>query len=263
MKTKKLLKLLVLNVLCLMTTHTCFAQEWMILAHTAEKYTELPAMSCFSPTRMGLLFRNDFGTKEMMFANISGVVAIQKNRLFLDMTHYGYTNYGELTLAAGYGRSFGNRFAMTARVFYLMAHTRNYPARHSLSTDFSLACRTSPKLMFDVAVYNPFMLRYGIVGEAVIPMKFIIGCTFIPVSKLLLSIITSKALPGGWEVDGRFMVQPASPLILAVDCSNVRLGLYVGWRYRQFLLSVRASWHYRISVSPEIGGFYFQKTEER
>jgi len=262
MKTKELLKLLVLNALCFLTTQTGFAQEWLMRVHNAHKSAEMPAVGCFSPTQIGLHFRNDFGTKEMMFADVSGIASIQKNRLFFAISHYGYTNYGDLQLSVGYGRRFGNRFAMTARVFYLMSHARGYPARHSLCTDFAFACQASPKLMFDVAVYNPFMLRYGVTGESVIPMRFSIGCTFVPVSKLLLSLTTSKTLPGGWEIDGRFMVQPATPLILAADCSNHRLSFGVGWLYRQFLFSAQAAWYYRISVSPEIGGFYFRETAD-
>lgn len=226
-------------------------------AHIVEKSAESPALGCFTPTFAGVHFRNDFGTKEMMFTNAEGMLALQKNRLLFSVTHYGYANYGELKLSVGYGRNFGDRFAMTARIFYLMAHARDYPARHSLCTDFAIACRASPKLLFDATVYNPFMMRYGIVGQDVIPLKFSIGCTYTPVRKLLLSLIMSKELPGGWVVDCRFMTQPLPPLLLAVDCSNLRLGVYVGWQFRRFLISAQATWHYRIAVSPEIGGFYF------
>ena len=162
-----------------------------------------------------------------------------------------------MTLSVGYGRNFGDRFAMTARIFYLMAHARGYPVRHSLCTDFALAYKVSGKLMLDATVYNPFMMRYGVVGQDVIPLRFTIGCTYSPVQKLLLSLTTSKILPGEWEVDCRFLGQPIPPLLLAVNCSNSRLGVFIGLIYRTFLISVEAAWHYRISVSPQIGGLYF------
>lgn len=257
MKTKQILKILVFSCLSLIISNPCGAQEWMMRAHIVEKSAESPALGCFTPTFAGVHFRNDFGTKEMLFTNAEGMLALQKNKLLFSVTHYGYANYGELKLSVGYGRNFGDRFAMTARIFYLMAHARDYPARHSLCTDFAIACRASPKLLFDATVYNPFMMRYGIVGQDVIPLKFSIGCTYTPVRKLLLSLIMSKELPGGWVVDCRFMTQPLPPLLLAVDCSNLRLGVYVGWQFRRFLISAQATWHYRIAVSPEIGGFYF------
>lgn len=251
------MKLLVFSCLSLLILKHGKSQEWMMRVLAAEKSAECPALSCFTPSFSGLHFRNDFGTKEMMFTDAEGVLALRKNRVFLSVTHYGYVKYGELKMSAGYGCRFGDRFAMTARVFYLMAHARDYPARHSLCTDFAIACRASPQLLFDATVLNPFMMRYGIVGQDVIPLKFSIGCSFMPVRKLLTSFSMSKEYPGGWEVDGRFMTQPVPPLILAAECSNLRLGVYIGWIVKRFLVSVRAAWYYRISVSPEIGGFYF------
>lgn len=259
MKTKQILKLLVFSCLSLLTLGQVKSQEWMMRVHAAVKSAESPALGCFMPSFAGLHFRNDFGTKEMMFTDAEGVLALRRNRVYFSVTHYGYANYGELELSAGYGRNFGDRFAMTARIFYQMAHARDYSSRHSLCTDFSIACRASPKLLFDATVYNPFMMRYGIVSQDVIPMRFVIGCTYTPFRKLLLSLEMSKELPGGWEVDCRFMTRPVPLLLLAADCSNLRIGLYVGWIVKQFLVSVRAAWYYRISVSPEIGGFYFHR----
>ena len=235
------------------------AQDVLFRVYSAETAAERPSVSCFTPSQIGLHIRNDFCTKEMMFAEITGQLTLRKNVLFASIKHYGYANYGEMKLSVGYGRNFGNRFAMTAQVFYLMAHARGYPARHSLCADFGFAYRLSPKLMLDAAVYNPFMLRYGIVGQEVIPMKFTVGCSYAPVRKLLTALSLSKTQPGAWEVSGLFLTQPIEPLLLAAECSNSHLGVYVGWRHRRLLFSVRATWHYRISVSPEIGGFYFHE----
>ena len=258
MKTKKLLKILVFSCLWLSTPNQGQSQDALFRAFTAEIAAERPAISCFNPSQIGLHTRNDFCIKEMMFAEITGQLSLQHNVIPVSINHYGYTNYGEFKLSIGYGRNFGDRFGMTARIFYLLAHARSYPARHSICADFGFAYRLSSKLLFDAAVYNPFMLRYGIVGQEVIPMRFTIGCSYAPARKLLATLSVTKTLPGAWEVDCRFLTQPVEPLILAVECSNQRLGMYVGWRYRRFLFSVRAAWYYRISVSPEIGGWYFQ-----
>lgn len=260
MKTKKLLKLLVVNCLYLAAPHRCLSQDALLCAFATEIAADRPSIGCFTPSWAGFHVRNDFCTKEMTTAEITGQLTLHNNVLCASVNHYGYANYGEMKLSVGYGRNFGDRFAMTARIFYLMAHARSHPSRHSLCVDFAIACRASPKLLFDATVYNPFMLRYGIVGQEVIPMQFSIGCTYTPARKLLLSLSTSKTLPGAWEVDFRFATRLAEPLLLAAECSNHRIGLYVGWRFKQLLFSARAAWHYRISVSPEIGGHYFHKT---
>jgi len=249
--------MLVYSCLILVTPCLGQSQDGLWSVHAVEKSMEMPAAGVLSNSFAGIHLRNDFCTKEMMMAEAAGQFVLQKNVLLASVNHYGYSGYGDLKLSFGYGRNFGDRFAMTARVFYLMAHARGYPTRHSLSVDFAFAYRTSPKLLFDAAIYNPFMLRYGVVGQEVIPMKFSVGCAYKPVRKFLLSLTMSKVLPGSWEVDFRFMTQPMDPLLLEAGCSNHRLGLYIGWKHKHLLLSVSAGWYYRISVSPEIGCFYF------
>jgi hypothetical protein len=259
MKTKKLLKILVFNCLWSAAPFAGAAQDALFRVFAAEIAAERPSISCFMPSQIGVHIRNDFCTKEMMFAEMTGQLTVRKNVLTASVNHYGYANYGDFRLSVGYGRNFGNRFAMSARIFYLLAHARGYPARHSLCADFSFAYRLSPKLLFDAAIYNPFMLRYGVVGQEVIPMNFVIGCSYAPIRKLLTSLSVSKSLPGAWEVDCRFLTQPIEPLLLAAECSNLRVGVYIGWRHKRLLFSVRAAWYYRVSVSPEIGGWYFNE----
>jgi len=257
MKTKILIKILFFSCLYVAVPVEGTSQEDLFCAHAAENMDKSPVLSAFSNTCVGFHVRNDFGMKELMFADVAGVWHRKKNLLMISVNHYGYANYGEMQLSVGYGRNFGDRFAMTARIFYLMAHAREYPSSHSLSVDVALAYKVTPKLWLDATVYNPFMLRYNIVGQDVIPLRFAVGCTYMPVQKFLISLTTSKLLPGEWEVDGRFMMQPIAPLLLSVNCSNARLGVYIGLIYKKFLVSVEAAWYYRISVSPQIGGFYF------
>ena len=257
MKAKVIMSILIISGLCLLTPTKGMSQEQLFRAHAAEIVPDIPAQSCFLPTFAGFHFRNDFGMKEMMYADIIGVLNFRKNILFFCVNHYGYASYGDFKLSVGYGRNFGDRFAMTARVFYMMSHARGYPARHSVCADFAFAYKVSPKLLFDAVVFNPFLLRYGIVGQDVIPLRFALGCTYMPVRKLLLSLIMSKSLPGAWEVTGRIKTHPIAPLLLGADCSNNHLGVYIGLLYKKFLVSVQAKWYYRISVSPEIGGGWF------
>lgn len=261
MKIRIIQKILFVSGLYCWTLASCLAQEWMFRVHTAEISAKMPALSCFIPTFAGFHFRNDFGMKEMMFADVVGNINLRRNILLIAVNHYGYANYGDFKLTAGYGRNFGDRFAMTARIFYLMAHARGYPPQHSLCADFAFACKVTQKVWLDAAVYNPFLLHYGVKGREVIPLEFAVGCTYMPVRKLLLSLTMSKSLPGAWEVSGRFMSHPIAPLLLAADCSNNHLGVYIGLIYKKFLVSVKTTWHYRISVSPEIGGWWFGELE--
>ena len=259
MKTKGIVNLMVFSGLCFALPYIGHTQERLFPTFAAETYAEMPVLSSFITSYAGLHFRNDFGTKEMMHAELFGSYAIHRNRLMASIAHYGYTDYGNATLAVGYGRDFGGRFALTGRIFYIMEHARGYPMRQSLCADVGFAFNISQKLTLFSAAYNPFMMRYGIVGQDIIPLKFTVGCIYAPSPKLLLSAMTSKALPGGWEVGVRFITQPVTPLLLSVEGTNTHLGLTIYLIHKQFLFSVKAAWHYRISVSPEIGGWYFKR----
>ena len=263
MKTKRIIRILVFSCLYIVRPTVGESQDWLMRIHATEWLAEMPAMSCFTDSYAGFHIRNDFGMKELMFADISGMWKIKRNALLFYVNHYGYANYGDLQVSAGYGRNFGDRFAMTARIFYLMAHAREYPSRHSLCADFALACKVSGKLWLDATVYNPFMMRYGFAGQDVIPLMFSVGCTYLPIQKLLVSLSVSKSLPGAWEVDGRFLTQPTKPLLIAIHCSNSRLALYIGLIYKNFLFSVQAAWYYKTSVSPQIGGHYYHDNTRR
>ena len=250
---------MIFSGLCLSLPHIGHTQERLFPAFAAETYAEIPVLSCFIPSFAGLRFRNDFGTKEMMHAELFGTYTIHRNHLTASIAHYGYSEYGNATIAAGYGRDFGGRFALSGRIFYIMEHARGYPMRHSLCADAGFAFNISQKVTLFTDIYNPFMMRYGIVGQDIIPLKFTIGCLYSPTPKLLLSAMTTKAVPGGWEVGARFITQPISPLLLAAEGTNTHLGLTIYLIHKQFLFSVKAAWHYRISVSPEVGGYYFKQ----
>ena len=259
MKTTLIVIIMIFSGFCTLRPFGCAAQERLICAHSADLYTETPALSCFIPSFAGTRFQNDFGRKELMNAEIVGTYAIGKNYLMSSINHYGYADYGNFQLSVGYGRNFGGHFALSGRIIYIMEHARGYPAHHSLCADFALAGRISPKLFLFATAYNPFLMHYNMVGQEIIPLKFTIGCTYSPLPKLLMSAIMAKNLPGGWEVLGRVMTQPMTSLLLAADCSNHYLGLWIALTYKNFLFSVKAAWYYRISVSPEIGGWYFKR----
>ena len=256
MKTNGFHIMLFVSVLLMCLPVGSRSQDMLLCAYRMENMTEMPSMGCFVPSCIGMRFRNDFGTKEMMYADFSGVYSQNHNSLMLYIYHYGYTGYGHLQLTGGYGRRFGHRFAVAMRFTYMMEHARNYSSRHSLCTDVSLSVLITPKVYLHTMVYNPFCMRYGIVDQYIIPLRFMAACTYMPNEKLLFGAVISKELPGAWELGGRFMIRPIPPLLIAVDCANTQLGLSVGLIYRKFVLNVQAAWCYRLALSPQISGWY-------
>jgi len=253
MKIGKTSKALIICCLCIYNLQPAASQEWLFRAHSSEIFPESPATGCFLSSFADMRLRDDFGMKEMMHAQVNGNWVRGGNCLLTSLAHYGYTHYGDLQLAIGYGRNFGNRFSLCTRLFYSVQHARDYPARHSISTDFAFACRITPTLWVETTVFNPFLMRYGLIGKEVIPLKFSISCGYLPSRKLLVALTMSKSLPGAWEINGRILTQAAQPLLLAADCSNHRIALTVSIVHKRFLFNIQTAWHYRIALSPRIG----------
>ena len=90
MKTKVVINILVISSLYLLTPVKGMSQNFLIRAHAAEIVADMPALSCFLPTFAGFHFRNDFGMKKMMFADVVSNISLRKNILLVAINHYGY-----------------------------------------------------------------------------------------------------------------------------------------------------------------------------
>ena len=238
------------------TAQTIFPQH-----HYSYGLHDFPAArSMLTSSYLHAAFRNDFCTKEMMFKELEFDFIHQQDALLTTITHYGYSNFGELAVHIGYGRRFGNRLGVALQSVYLLNLAKHYPPRHSITVDFSICYKINEKFCLSVALFNPIRMKYGITGEEVIPMKFGLQGDFQPSEKILLSLYGSKTLPGEFDIGARLHFQPDKHLILSgiASTTNCGIGVYIPWK--GFLFSAKCQWYYRISVSPQCGvGYYFKK----
>ncbi|MCQ2284743.1 MAG: hypothetical protein MJZ57_07575 [Bacteroidales bacterium] len=195
-------------------------------------------------------FRNDFCMQEMMYKEVRCNIIKNANAVMLTASHYGFSHYGDLPVAIGYGRQFGDRISIALRGFYLMNHATHYPSRHSCTIDISAFYQISAKSSLAITVYNPIRMKYEIVGECLIPMQFKLDFCYQSGDKLCAHIHVYKTIPGELDIGAKLDYHPIKNLFLNLDCTSTHVGVGIHVPCRKFLFSVQTAWFYRISISP-------------
>ncbi len=262
MKTKITYYLLVINGLLFCAWENALAQSSYRCFYYARKFIDFHAASCFSKTFLGFSFENKQLSKELMNEYLYGNFVLEKNIIPLYIQHYGINSYGQLTLSSGYGRIFGNKFSMSSRFYYLLEHAKHYSSRHSLYVDFSFAYCISHKLNISASIVNPFNLRYGVFSSVPIPIIFNVLTTYELSDKITYSLQLKKVFQGGlFEVVGEIFSRPLSGFILDLSCSNHSINVGVNIHFKNFIITAKSSWHYRLNISPMIQFLYFNQNK--
>ncbi len=220
----------------------------------------IPAARCLLPHSFAhASFRNDFCTKEMMYKELEISLIHNQDALLTSFTHYGYGLFGELQAHIGYGRRFGKHVGVALRGVYLLNHAHHHAARHSVTIDFSLCCKINNTLAIGVALYNPIRMKYGVIGQEVIPMSFNLQVCYLPVEKLNCTAFAEKRVPGGFDLGAKIFYHPISYLILSgtASLSHCGIGVFVPWK--SFVFSLQSQWYYRVSFSPQCAMDYYFK----
>ena len=220
-----------------------------------------PAARCMLATSYAHAgFRNDYALKELMFGKVEFDFIHQQDALLANASHYGYSGFGELKVGIGYGRRFGGKVCVALQAVYLMNHAEHYPTRHSFTVDFSAFCQISRTISLAVSLYNPIRMKYGVIGNEIIPMVFALQANYQPNEKLLFALYGVKTLPGTLDAGLGMYYHPLPNLMVsgAAALSHCGIGILIPWK--QIIFSIGADWYYRVSVSTqEDVGYYFGK----
>jgi hypothetical protein len=131
----------------------------------------MAANAFVGPSYLHAGFENRFCLRELMSEELDAVFRYGQNAFAVSATYSGYRFYGEMSLAAGFSRSFGKHVAVGLRAYYLMSHAAECSPIHSFTFDVSLYARAGPNCGIGFAVYNPARLKYGVVGKVPLPVK--------------------------------------------------------------------------------------------
>ena len=185
-----------------------------------------------------------------------GCHTFQGNGLSWRIQHIGFSAFGTMECRLGYGRRFGKQVGVVLQGCYLWRHARHYPSVHSFTIHLSMAYQMSQKLLLAVTLYNPIRMKYGIVGQEVIPMSFNVMLRYAAGRTVLLDLNIEKRLPIGFEIGSMAHYTPKRAVSFHLTCSNMRcgVGISVGWRTLRLL--VQGDWYYRTGITPSIELLY-------
>ena len=211
----------------------------------------MAANAFVGPSYLRAGFENRFCLKELMSEELDAVFRYRQNAFAVSATHSGYRLYGEMSLSAGFSRSFGKHVAVGLRAYYLMSHATECSPIHSFTFDVSLYARAGPNCGIGFAVYNPARLKYGVVGKVPLPVKLHWDCSYRIGHNILLLAMAD------WELKTRFAF--SAGVKYRVKCllltamarlpdpsGDVRIDLL----YKRFLFSVSCRYLYPLGFIP-------------
>ena len=199
------------------------------------------------------VYGNDYLLKELMRARLDAVMRYDRHAFMLQLSHNGYSRYGELTTSVGYAVKFGGKVAVGMRYYYIYHHVDQYEAQHSITFDVSIYARLSKKMCFGFEVYNPARLKYSIRGPDIIPMRFTVLVHYLYSEKLAFAVQFLKYLPGRFDVSVACYYQPLHDFYLSLACSLYDMDCGIMFRYRRFCFMASARYNYRLGFAPEVG----------
>lgn len=199
---------------------------------------------------------NDYLLKELMRALCDVVIRYDRHAFILQLSHNGYSRYGELTTSVGYAVKFGGRMAVGMRYYYLYQHVERYEAQHSVTFDASLYAQLSRKLCFGFEVYNPARLKYSIRGPDLIPMRFRMITHYRYSEKLSFTVQLFKQLPGKFDVQFGAFYRPVDFFFLNFELSLYDAVVGVMLRCHRFYFTVDTRYNYRLGFAMEVGVGY-------
>ena len=146
---------------------------------------------------LSVSFENRFCLKELMSEELDAVFRYRENAFSVGVSGAGYRHYGEVTVSAGFARSFGRHVAVGLRSHYLVSYASECAPIHSFTFDVSLYARVEKNCGLGFSVYNPARLKYGIVGKVPMPVRLHLDFSYqIGQNVLLLSM-------ADWELKTR------------------------------------------------------------
>lgn len=160
----------------------------------------LSAAAFVSHSMIACVIQNSFLMKELTSATVEGALLYRQSLFSLRVSHVGYSMFGEMCVSSGYARLFGRRVAFAMQFHYLWQHASGYDCVHSLTFDVSLYAKLTRKIYCGFSVYNPARLKYGLLSEVPLPVRFDLDFNYELGKNIMLDASIQKELKSSWNV---------------------------------------------------------------
>src|SRR5574344_236324 len=198
-------------------------------------------------------FQNQYFLKELMSEAVSGILKYRQNAFVLKTSHFGYAKYGELSVSIGYARCFGKHSGMGLQFYYYLIHADEYQSLHSLTFDFSLYAPINHKVALGFSVYNPARLKYGIVGQQCLPMRFLFNFDYRVGKNVILFAQVEKELKSKCSVGiGAMYKIKVLSLTGYLQYPDPSATIETALLWRKTLFDLRCRYYLSLGFVPEI-----------
>lgn len=208
--------------------------------------------------RTSIEFKNGFLIKELSTKTIQFSAVKKGNLAFAEISHTGGAKMGDLTTDVGYGKNFGQRFAFAMRFYYFFTHAQGYEARHSFTFDLSFAAKITSQWSLGVSVYNPAHLKFGVVGNEYIPLRFNFDIAYSLSEKVLLAMGIEKEIAGAFRINMGGCFALNKYLMLDFQCAipepAIQLAVQLMWR--SLRIRFASEYQFSLGLSPLCGISY-------
>ncbi|MEG1556002.1 MAG: hypothetical protein RR356_04675 [Bacteroidales bacterium] len=199
---------------------------------------------------LGFTLENRYLLKELMHSEFLLQGLYKKNAFLFSSCHFGYAHYGEFSCSVGYARILAKPLAVGINFYYLLDYAFQYRSSHSVTFDFSLYARINENIGMAISIYNPARLKYGVIGQSLIPMEFEVNLYYKMDKKLLFYCDVSKLLPGYLNIKWGGYYRPMELFCFSLMASLKELALNIGLYWRRYTFRFSSSFHYNLGLSP-------------
>ncbi|MDL2297027.1 hypothetical protein LJC68_05990 [Bacteroidales bacterium OttesenSCG-928-B11] len=174
---------------------------------------------------------------------------LRKDLFLFRLSHFGYSKIGCLDASFGYCREISEKFAMGLRFHYLLDHAYQYRSTHSFTVEASASLWVNNNVQIGFAVYNPIMLKYGIIGEQLIPITFKLHASYKIGKRTLLWCYLQKSQPGGFFCNAGTNLEIKNTM-LSLGAGNRSCFLAFSIIYKKIIFQFRSEYSFRLGYSP-------------
>ncbi len=127
----------------------------------------------------GAYFENRFMVKELSLKAAGAVLPTRSGVFGFNFTYFGYPKYNESKIALSYARSFGNVFAASVQLNYLITSIGDDYGKKGVATfEAGLMSKVNENLTLAAHVFNPLMVKITDENSERIPAIIRVGAAY-------------------------------------------------------------------------------------
>lgn len=207
----------------------------------------------------GAYFENRFLIKELSLKAAGAVLPTKSGVFGFNFTYFGYPKYNESKIALAYARSFGNVFAASVQLDYLITSISDDYGNKGVPTfEVGLMSKVNENLTLAAHVFNPLMVKIAEYNSERIPAIIRVGAAY----SIDKSILVTAEVEKDTDFDPVFKAGIEYRVIEKIFVRggfSTNPGLYsfgFGLNLKKLTIDFSSSVHQTLGYSPQVSMIY-------